>query len=90
MNKEEEENSWSIKLNHEFKVKMKPFETPRFKQALLFVPFTLRYKTINIFNILKACLIFSTYKKKKIYLLSQSMSKEKHSTTYGLFWTGKM
>lgn len=33
---------WSVNLNHQFPEKIKPFQTPRLKQALEFVPLTLR------------------------------------------------
>jgi hypothetical protein len=34
---------WSVKLNHEFPEKVNPFQMPRFKQAIEFIPLTLRY-----------------------------------------------
>lgn len=35
-------NAWSVKLNHEFPAKVYPFQQPRFKQAIEFVPLTFR------------------------------------------------
>ena len=59
MNKEEKENSWSLSLDHEFKVKMKPYGMPRLRQAIAFVPLTFRLLHMatlvifNLFNLLK-------------------------------------
>ena len=35
-------HSWSVSLNHQFPEKVKPFQTPRLKQAIEFIPLTLR------------------------------------------------
>jgi hypothetical protein len=35
-------HSWSVNLNHQFPEKVKPFQTPRLKQAIEFIPLTLR------------------------------------------------
>ena len=34
---------WSVELNHEFPEKPFPFSMPRIKQAIEFIPLTLRY-----------------------------------------------
>ncbi len=41
-----EEYCWSIPLNHEFKEKLLPFVMPRIKQAIAFLPLSLRYHFI--------------------------------------------
>lgn len=38
-----EECCWSVKLNHEFNEKLLPFVMPRIKQAIAFIPLSLRY-----------------------------------------------
>lgn len=38
-----EQCSWSVKLNHEFNEKLKPFTMPKLKQAIAFIPLSFRY-----------------------------------------------
>lgn len=42
MNTSLEEICWSVQLNHEFKEKLQPFVMPRLKQAIAFLPLSLR------------------------------------------------
>lgn len=52
MNTSLEEICWSVQLNHEFKEKLQPFVMPRLKQAIAFLPLSLRlfsYKKNNKF-----------------------------------------
>ena len=34
--------SWKVKLNHQFPEKLNPFQMPRLKQAIEFIPLTMR------------------------------------------------
>lgn len=43
MDKLTEEYCWSVKLNHKFTEKVKPFTAPRIRQALEFLPLSIRY-----------------------------------------------
>ena len=42
MNRNIEDYCWSIPLNHEFKQALQPFVLPRIKQAIAFLPLSLR------------------------------------------------
>jgi non-lysosomal glucosylceramidase len=43
MDEQELKYSWSIRLDHKFNEKLVPFQMPRLRQALAFIPLTLRY-----------------------------------------------
>lgn len=43
MDEQELKYAWSVRLDHEFNEKLVPFQMPRLKQALAFIPLTMRY-----------------------------------------------
>jgi len=47
-----EDICWSVQLNHEFKEKLLPFTMPKLKQAIAFLPLSLRLLFKNKINLL--------------------------------------
>jgi hypothetical protein len=71
MNTSLEEICWSVQLNHEFKEKLQPFVMPRLKQAIAFLPLSLRlFSIIYIFYYI----YFLFYKNNKFYLKKTKLS----------------